>query len=101
MLTIRTYGRIIKNIEQMFLNLVKVVSLKGELGMNKVTLMGRLTKDPELWYTNATGKAVSNFTLAVTRRYGSSENEKVTDFLPVVSWGKLAEFCSEYFKKGM
>lgn len=69
--------------------------------MNKVTLMGRLTKEPELRYTNTSGKAVSHFTLAVSRKYGKSESEKVTDFLPVVSWGKLAEFSSEYFKKGL
>lgn len=69
--------------------------------MNKVTLMGRLTKEPELRYTNTTGKAVSHFTLAVDRRFGKKDGEKTTDFLPVVSWNKLADFASEYFKKGM
>ena len=69
--------------------------------MNKVSLMGRLTKEPELRYTNTTGKAVSHFTLAVDRKFGNKDGEKVTDFLPVVSWNKLADFSSEYLKKGM
>lgn len=63
--------------------------------MNKVILMGRLTKDPEMRHT-ATGKAVCSFTLAVDRRYGENE----TDFFVVQAWQKTAEFCEKYFSKG-
>ncbi len=63
--------------------------------MNKVILMGRLTKDPEMRRT-ATGKAVCSFTLAVDRRYGENE----TDFFVVQAWQKTAEFCEKYFSKG-
>lgn len=63
--------------------------------MNKVVLLGRLTKDPELRYTkNET--AVCGFTLAVDRKFQKDE----TDFIPVVVWQKTAEFCSKYFAKG-
>lgn len=63
--------------------------------MNKVVLLGRLTKDPELRYTkNET--AVCGFTLAVDRKFQKDE----TDFIPVVVWQKTAEFCSKYFQKG-
>ena len=63
--------------------------------MNKTILMGRLTKDPEVRYTN-TGKMVINFTLAVNRRL-----EEGTDFFNIVAWNKTGEFISKYFKKGM
>lgn len=64
--------------------------------MNKVILMGRLTKDPEVRYINNNNTAVCNFTLAVDRKF-----QKETDFIPIVAWNKLAEFCSKYFTKGM
>lgn len=64
--------------------------------MNKVILVGRLTKDPEIRYTQS-GKAVGNFTLAVDRGYG---NKKETDFIPIVAWGKVAETCGNYLTKG-
>ena len=67
--------------------------------MNKVTLMGRLTKDPELRYTNS-NTAVANFTLAVNRRFGKPGEEKQADFINCVAWDKSAEFCNQYFKKG-
>jgi single-strand DNA-binding protein len=79
----------------------RVVIERSMVIMNRVTLMGRLTKEPELRYTNTSGKAISNFTIAVERKFGKSDGEKITDFLPIVSWEKLAEFSSEYFKKGM
>lgn len=63
--------------------------------MNKIVLMGRLTKDPETRYTQTTNKMVVNFTLAVNRRM---ENE--TDFIDCIAWGKTAEFISKYFSKG-
>ena len=64
--------------------------------MNKVILMGRLTKDPEVRYVNNNNTAVCNFTLAVGRKF-----QKETDFIPIVAWNKLAEFCGKYFTKGM
>ena len=63
--------------------------------MNKVILMGRLTKDPEKRFTQTNNKQVSNFTLAVNRRFTEG-----TDFLNIVAWNKTAEFVSKYFKKG-
>ena len=68
--------------------------------MNKVILMGRLTRDPELSYTTTTNTAVCRFTLAVNRRFTRATDEVKADFLPVVTWTKTAEFCSKYFKKG-
>ncbi|NSW90043.1 MAG: single-stranded DNA-binding protein [Firmicutes bacterium] len=68
--------------------------------MNKAILMGRLTRDPELRYTSNTNTAVCNFTLAVDRRFSRQGEEKQTDFIPIVVWGKTAEFCSRYFQKG-
>ena len=63
--------------------------------MNKAFLMGRLTRDPELRYTQA-GVAVCTFTLAVDRRMAKDK----TDFLEIVAWRKTAEFCSKYLTKG-
>lgn len=66
--------------------------------MNKIQLIGRLTKDPELRYTN-NQKAYATFNLAVNRRF-AKEGEQQADFLNIVAWGKTAEFCKNYFKKG-
>lgn len=68
--------------------------------MNKVILMGRLTKDPEMRYTSTNNTAVCSFTLAVNRRFNKPGEEKQADFIPVVVWDKQAEFCGKYFKKG-
>jgi len=68
--------------------------------MNKAILMGRLTKDPELRYTSTNNTAVCNFTIAVDRRFSKQGEEKQADFIPVVVWNKLAEFCGKYFQKG-
>ena len=68
--------------------------------MNKVILMGRLTKDPELRYTNVSNIPVCNFTLSVDRRFQKQGEDRKADFIPIVSWDKLAEFCSKYFVKG-
>lgn len=67
--------------------------------MNKIIIIGRLTKDVEMRFTQA-GKAVANFTVAVDRQFKNAEGEKETDFIPVVVWGKLAENCSNYIGKG-
>lgn len=67
--------------------------------MNKVTLIGRLTKDPELKFLPGSGNAVTNVTLAVDK-FNSKTGEKEADFIPVVIWGKLAESVSNYMLKG-
>ena len=67
--------------------------------MNKVVLIGRLTKDPELRYTPGNGIAVSSLTLAVDN-YNSKTGEKGADFIPVVVWGKSAENVAQYCTKG-
>ena len=68
--------------------------------MNKVILMGRLTRDPELKYTKgAEPMAVANFSLAVNRRFKKSGEQEV-DFISCVAFGKNAEFVSKYFHKG-
>lgn len=64
--------------------------------LNRVVLIGRLTKDPDLRYTPA-GHAVCRFTLAVDRAF-SQEDE--ADFIPIVTWRKTAEACANYLRKG-
>lgn len=66
--------------------------------MNKVMLIGRLTKDAELRYTQS-GTAVASFTLAVDRQYKKGEDRQA-DFISCVAWQKTAEFISQYFHKG-
>ena len=67
--------------------------------MNKILLVGRLTKDPELRYTQS-GIAVASFTLAVNRRFTNQNGEREADFINCVAWQKAAEFVANYFKKG-
>lgn len=68
--------------------------------LNHITIMGRLTRDPELKRTGP-GTAVASFTLAVDRDFGKDENgEKATDFIDCVAWRGTAEFVSKYFAKG-
>ena len=66
--------------------------------MNKVTLVGRMAKDPELKQTN-TGKAVGSFTVAVDRRF-KRDGQPTADFFNVVAWNKPAELISQYLHKG-
>ncbi len=66
--------------------------------MNKVILIGRLARDPELKYT-ASNTAVCQFTIAVDRRF-KSDNQPTADFIPVVAWRQTAEFIAKYFSKG-
>ena len=68
--------------------------------MNKVILMGRLTRDPEVRYTQTNNTLVSSFSIAVNRRFTRPGEERQADFINVVAWSKLGEFCSKYFKKG-
>ena len=68
--------------------------------LNHITLMGRLTRDPELRYTQSQ-TAVVSFTLAVDRDFGGRDGaEKQTDFIDIVAWRQTAEFVSKYFVKG-
>ena len=68
--------------------------------LNHITIMGRLTRDPELRRT-ASGVAVASFSLAVDRDFGKNENgEKETDFIDCVAWRQTGEFVSKYFTKG-
>ena len=69
--------------------------------LNKVFLMGNLTRDPELRYIPS-GSAVANFSVAVNRTYKDAAGEKKEDvsFIRVVVWGKMAEICGEYLTKG-
>ena len=70
--------------------------------MNKVILIGRLTRDPEVRYTQS-GKAFARFSLAVDRRFArgsQQEGQQTADFIPVVCWEKLAEICGNNLSKG-
>lgn len=68
--------------------------------MNKVCLIGRLVKDPEIKYTQTNNTAVTTFTLAVNRRFVREGEETQADFIQIVAWSKTAEFCGKYFVKG-
>lgn len=67
--------------------------------LNKIFIMGRLTRDPELRRTQ-NGTAVTSFTLAVDRDFKNLDGTKYTDFIDVVAWRNTAEFVSKYFSKG-
>ena len=67
--------------------------------MNKVILMGRLTKDPEIRYTQ-NNMTVANFSIAVSRRFAKESDEVKADFFNVIAWNKTGEFVGKYFKKG-
>ena len=67
--------------------------------LNKIIIMGRLTRDPELRRTGS-GLAVCNFSVAVDRDFASQSGEKETDFIDCVAWRQTGEFISKYFTKG-
>lgn len=67
--------------------------------LNRITVMGRLTRDPEL-RTTPTGTPVTNFTIACDRDFVSNNGQKETDFFDVVAWRQTAEFVSKCFAKG-
>lgn len=67
--------------------------------LNKVILIGRLTKDPEVRYTNA-NTPVASFTLAVNRNFKNKDGNYDADFINIVAWRKLAELCSNSLHKG-
>lgn len=67
--------------------------------MNRVYLIGNLTRDPELVVTNS-GISVCRFSIAVSRRYSNAEGERETDFFNIVVWRAQGENCNKYLKKG-
>ncbi len=67
--------------------------------LNRVVLIGRLTRDPELRYLPS-GQPVATFTLAVDRPFSGPQGERKADFIPVVAWRKLAEQVSQHLAKG-
>ena len=68
--------------------------------LNKVILMGRLTRDPELKYTPSNHAAVVSFTLAVERNFARVGEQRATDFINCVAWRNQADFLAKYFVKG-
>lgn len=68
--------------------------------MNKFQFLGRLTKDPETRVIATTGSQVASFSVAVNRRFVGQNGERQADFFNLTAFGKTAEFCSKYFKKG-
>ena len=70
--------------------------------MNKVILMGRLTRDPEVRYSQGeSSTAVARYSLAVDRRRSGNNGEQTADFINIVAFGRSAEFAEKYFRKGM
>ena len=67
--------------------------------MNKVFLVGNLTKDPELATTNS-GVSVCRFSIAVQRRYTNADGEREADFFNIITWRGQADICAKYLKKG-
>ena len=67
--------------------------------LNRIIVMGRLVRDPELRHTQA-GKAVTSFTLAVDRDFKGQNGEREVDFIDIVAWGNTAEFVCSYMGKG-
>ena len=67
--------------------------------MNRIILLGRLVRDPEVRYT-PNGRVVCQFTLAVDRPFANQEGQKEADFIPIVIWGKQAEVCGNSLTKG-
>lgn len=67
--------------------------------LNKIVILGRFTKDPEIRSTNS-GKTVAQFTLAVDRPFLNQQGQREADFIPVVVWGKAAELVGNSCKKG-
>lgn len=72
-----------------------------KINMNKVIIMGRLTRDPDVRYSQGENPlAVSRYTVAVDRRFKKSSDEQNADFISVIAFGKAGEFAEKYLKKG-
>ena len=70
--------------------------------MNKVILMGRLTRDPEVRYSQGdNAMAVARYTLAVDRRFNRNNDDQTADFINCVAFGRAGEFAEKYFRKGI
>ncbi len=69
--------------------------------MNKVILLGRLTKSPEIRYSQSTNTKIALFTLAVNRRFAKQGEERETDFINIVAYSKLADFSEKYLSQGI
>ena len=70
--------------------------------MNKVILMGRLTRDPDVRYSaGESGTSVARYTLAVDRRFNKRDGEATADFISCVAFGRSAEFAKKYFRQGL
>lgn len=69
--------------------------------MNKIILLGRLTKEPEIKYTQTNNTMIATFTLAVNRKFVRQGEERQADFFPIVAYSKLAEFSQKYLTKGL
>lgn len=70
--------------------------------MNKVILMGRLTRDPEVRYTQGeNAMAIARYTLAVDRRFNRNNDDQTADFIGCVAFGRSGEFAEKYFRKGI
>lgn len=69
--------------------------------MNKTILLGRLTKEPEIRYTQTNNTMIATFTLAVNRKFVKQGEERQSDFFPIVAYSKLAEFSQKYLTKGL
>ncbi|MCL1974649.1 MAG: single-stranded DNA-binding protein [Firmicutes bacterium] len=67
--------------------------------LNRIVLIGRLTRDPELRYTQS-GVPVASFALAVDRNFKNAQGERETDFINIVVWRQQAENCAQYLSKG-
>ena len=92
--------RVLRITDGIMRSLTSARASKGGIDMlNKIIIMGRLTRDPELRRTGS-GTAVTSFSLAVDRDFKSQSGEKETDFIDVVAWRSTAEFVSKYFTKG-
>jgi single-strand DNA-binding protein len=68
--------------------------------LNKIQLIGRLTRDPEMRVTSTSGKSVANFTLAVDHNFKGANGERGVDFIDCVAWGKGGEIIAQYVQKG-
>ena len=68
--------------------------------MNKIILLGRLTKIPEIRYSQNTNTKIALFTLAVNRKFAKQGEERETDFINIVSYSKLADFSEKYLSQG-
>jgi single-strand DNA-binding protein len=68
--------------------------------LNRIVLIGRLVRDPELRYTPTNNTPVCTFSLAVDRNRKNAQGERETDFINIVVWGKIGENCATYLSKG-